>query len=102
MVATWMDAAEPASVAWYQRAMAARPDSVATLSEAEMPALVLWGEEDAMAPREEQDAMVDALRDARLSVIPRAGHLSAVENPPAVTPELAAFLMVVRRVNLEG
>jgi pimeloyl-ACP methyl ester carboxylesterase len=102
VVANWMDAAEPASVAWYQRAMAVRPDSIATLSEAEMPALVLWGEEDAMAPREEQDAMVDALRDAGMFVIPRAGHLSAVENPPAVTLELAAFLMAVRRVNLEG
>jgi pimeloyl-ACP methyl ester carboxylesterase len=102
VVTKWMDAAEPASVAWYQRSMAARPDSIATLSEADVPALVLWGDEDAMAPRAEQEAMVDALRDARLSVIPQVGHLSAVENPLAVTPELAAFLMVVRRVNLEG
>lgn len=101
-VTKWMYAAQPATVSWYQRAMAARPDSIDTLSEAEVPALILWGEEDAMAPRVEQDAMVDALRDARLSVIPRAGHLSAVENPTAVTPELADFLMAVRRVNLEG
>lgn len=102
VVANWMDAAEPASVAWYQRAMAARPDSIVTLSEADVPALVLWGEEDVMSPRAEQDAMVDALRDVRLAEITWAGHLSAVENPPAVTPELAAFLMAVRRVNLEG
>jgi pimeloyl-ACP methyl ester carboxylesterase len=102
VVANWMDAAEPASVAWYQRAMAARPDSIATLSEAEVPALILWGEEDAMASRAEQDAMVAALREARLAAIPQVGHLSAVEDPPAVTPELAAFLMAVRRVNLEG
>ena len=102
VVATWMDAAEPASVAWYQRAMAARPDSIATLSEAEMPALVLWGEEDVMAPEVEQDAMVAALRDARLAVITKSGHLSAVENPSIVTREVVDFVSMVRRVNLEG
>ena len=102
VVATWMDAAEPDSVAWYQQAMAARPDSIATLSEAEMPALVLWGEEDVMAPEVEQDAMVAALRDARLAVIPKSGHLSAVENPSIVTREVVDFVSMVRRVNLEG
>lgn len=102
MVATWMDAADPASVAWYQRAMAARPDSIATLSEAEVPALILWGEEDAMAPRVEQDAMVAALREARLAAIPQVGHLSAVEDPPSVTREVVDFVSMVRRVNLDG
>jgi pimeloyl-ACP methyl ester carboxylesterase len=102
VVATWMDAAEPSSVAWYQRAMAARPDSRATVSEAELPALILWGEEDQMSSREEQEVMLNALRDARISVIPQAGHLSAVENPEPVTHELVEFLAAVRRVNAEG
>lgn len=102
VVATWMDAAEAASVAWYQRAMAVRPDSIATLSEAEVPALVLWGEEDAMAPEGEQNAMVAALRDARLAVIPKSGHLSAVEAPSMVTREVVDFVSMVRRVNIEG
>lgn len=102
VVANWMDAAEPASVAWYQRAMAARPDSLATLSESEVPALVLWGDEDVMSPRAEQDAMVTSLRDARWAAIPRAGHLSAIEDPQPVALELVAFLSIVRRVNLDG
>ena len=102
VVTTWMDAAQPASVAWYQRAMAVRPDSIATLSEAEVPALVLWGEEDVMAPEVEQDAMVAVLRNARLAVIPKSGHLSAVENPSMVTREVVDFVSMVRRVNLEG
>lgn len=102
MLTTWMDAAEPASVAWYQRAMAARPDYVAALSEVQMPALVLWGEEDVMAPRGEQDAMVASLRHASLAVIPQAGHLSAVEDPPTVTREVVDFVSMVRRVNLDG
>lgn len=101
-VANWMDAAEPASVAWYQRAMAARPDSIATLSEAQVPALILWGDEDVMSPRAEQDAMAEVLRDARMVVIPGAGHLTAVESASAVTDALAGFLNLLRYANLDG
>lgn len=102
VVANWMDAAEPVSVAWYQRAMAARPDSIATLREIELPALILWGAEDQMSPREEQETMLNALRDARIAVIPQAGHLSAIENPGPVTDELVDFLAAVGRINAEG
>lgn len=102
VVANWMDAAEPASVAWYQRAMAARPDSIATLSEAQVPALILWGDEDVMSPQVEQDAMVGVLRDARFAVVPESGHLSAVENPLAVTREVVDFVSMIRRANVEG
>ena len=44
-----VEAAPPAAAAWAQRAMAARPDSLDTLRAADVPALVLWGEEDALA-----------------------------------------------------
>lgn len=101
-VGAWMDAADPASVAWYQRAMAARPDSLGTLRECGLPALVVWGVEDSMAPRVEQEIMVEALQDARLEVIPRAGHLSAVENPEEVSRTLVDFLTAVRRSTVDG
>lgn len=101
-VTEWMDAAEPASVTWYQRAMAARPDSIATLGEAQMPALILWGDEDVMSPRAEQNAMVEAQRDARMVVIPGAGHLTAVESASAVTDALVEFLNLLRHANLDG
>lgn len=101
-VVEWLDAVAPETVAWYQRAMARRQDSFDTLRWCEIPALVIWGDEDVMSPVEEQEAMVDALRDARLAVIPQAGHLSAIENPEAVTRSLVEFLTAVRRVNLEG
>ena len=63
---------------------------------------MLWGEEDSMSDRGEQDLMVDALRDARFASIVRVGHLSAIENPEAVTAELVAFADAVRRSTLDG
>lgn len=94
----WIEEADPAGVAWAQRAMAARPDSHADLAALTVPALVLWGEEDGLAPRAEQDSMVAALRDARVVEVPGCGHLSAVEAPEAVVAALVAFLGDVRRL----
>ncbi len=101
-VRRWMETVDPATVAWYQRAMAARPDSLETLRESEIPILVVWGEEDAMAPEAEQRSMVQVLREGRLAVIPNAGHLAAIENPDSVARELVDFLGAVRRVTNDG
>jgi pimeloyl-ACP methyl ester carboxylesterase len=73
--------ATPAAVAWAQRAMAARPDSMAALAELTVPALVLVGEEDTVTPLADAEAMAAALRDAVLTVVPGVGHLSALEAP---------------------
>jgi pimeloyl-ACP methyl ester carboxylesterase len=94
----WIEEADPAGVAWAQRAMAARPESFADLASLNVPALVLWGDEDALAPRAEQELMVEALRDARAVEIPGSGHLSAVEDPGAVVAALVPFLEDVRRL----
>jgi pimeloyl-ACP methyl ester carboxylesterase len=88
--------ADPAGVAWVQRAMAARPDSHADLAGLAVPALVVWGELDTISPREEQDSMLAALRDSRFVPVPGAGHLSAVEDPAAVAAALVGFLDDVR------
>jgi pimeloyl-ACP methyl ester carboxylesterase len=94
----WIEEADPAGVAWAQRAMAARPESFADLAALTVPALVLWGDEDTLAPRAEQELMLDALRDARAVEIPGSGHLSAVEDPAAVVAALVSFLDDVRRL----
>jgi len=101
-VETWMRTADPMTVAWYQRAMADRPDSVQTLSSVDVPALVLWGEEDVMSPAAEQRIMLDVLRDARSASIPGAGHLSAIEQPEPVARELVDFLTRVQRAGISG
>ncbi len=94
----WIEEADPTGVAWAQRAMAARPDSRADLEAFTGPALVVWGTEDAISSRSEQDSMVEALRDVALVEIPGAGHLAAVEAPGAVAAALVAFLDQVRRL----
>jgi len=99
-VGGWIREADPAGVAFAQRAMAARPDSLADLAALAVPGLVLWGEQDAISPRAEQDAMVEAMRDARLVTVPDSGHLSAVEAPEATAAALIAFLRDVERLPL--
>jgi pimeloyl-ACP methyl ester carboxylesterase len=82
----------PAGVAAAQRGMARRPDSTPTLAAISCPALVVVGEEDGLTPPAEAEAMARGLRGAKLARIPRAGHLSNVENAEAFDAALDAFL----------
>lgn len=85
-------ACPPAAAAWAQRAMAARPDSLETLAGTDVPALVVRGAEDALATREDAEAMVAALQRGRLVVLEGAGHLTALEVPDDLTAALRGFL----------
>jgi pimeloyl-ACP methyl ester carboxylesterase len=87
-----VQAAPGPAVAWAQRAMAARPDSFDTLRAFDRPALVVVGDEDQLSPVADAQAMADALPQARLAVLPEAGHLTAVETPEAFNAEVAGFL----------
>jgi len=88
----WLASADGRSVAWYQRAMAARPDSTGILTGFTAPSLVLWGAEDALSPAEEQSLMTRALPDVREVVVPRVGHLANVEAPEIVSAAIVDFL----------
>lgn len=88
----WLASADGRSIAWYQRAMAHRPDSVPVLAGFTDPALVLWGEEDTLSPAPEQAVMVRALPDPTEVVIPGAGHLANVETPAPVAQAIVDFL----------
>ncbi|HEV7647896.1 MAG TPA: alpha/beta hydrolase [Actinophytocola sp.] len=82
----------PAAVAWAQRAMAARPDSLDVLREADIPALVLRGEEDALIPRDEAAAMAAALPKATFVELAGAGHLAPLEIPDEFAGALGNWL----------
>ncbi|MGW3039180.1 alpha/beta fold hydrolase [Kitasatospora sp. NPDC001159] len=84
-------AAPPASVAWAQRAMAARPDSLDVLAGLRVPLSVVAGAQDALVAPEEAERMLRARPDAELTVVPGVGHLSALEAP-------GAFDAAVRRL----
>ncbi len=81
-----------AGIAGAQRAMAARLDSTDLLPQLNMPALILVGEEDTLTPPSEAEKMAAALPNARLEVIPHAGHLSNMEEPEIFNAHVLAFL----------
>jgi len=60
-----------------------------------VPALVLVGADDVATPPIRAERLAAALPNARLHVIPGAGHLSAVEAPAEVIREISEFLPLV-------
>ena len=87
----WIRNQGSAGVAWAQRAMAARPDRTGVLTGFEPPALVLVGDEDRVTPLAAAQHLESALPSAMLVVVPRAGHLSSIENPEPVAAALDAL-----------
>ena len=57
-----------------------------------MPALIVVGEEDTLTPVAEAEKMAKVIPTAELVVIPRAGHLSNLEQPPSFNAALNNFL----------
>jgi pimeloyl-ACP methyl ester carboxylesterase len=58
-----------------------RPDSTPLLSSIEFPTLIIGGAEDTIIPVTEAQAMHKAVPGSSLVVLPRAGHLSNLEDP---------------------
>lgn len=87
-----VQSAPPGAVAWAQRAMAGRPDSFETLAALKVPLLVLVGEEDELSTPADAELMARAVPDGRLEIIPKAGHLSAIEQPEAFNAAVAEWL----------
>ncbi|MBX3131849.1 MAG: alpha/beta fold hydrolase [Gemmatimonadaceae bacterium] len=73
-------------------AMRTRADSTPTLATITVPTLVLCGDEDALTPVKESEAMHAAISGSQLAIIPGAGHASCVEHPAAFNALLASFL----------
>ena len=74
------------------RAMADRPDSVALLPEIACPTLVLVGELDQGTPPADARLMAERIPGARLVILPKAGHLSNLEQPEAFDRALLSFV----------
>lgn len=89
-------AADPATLAWAQQAIAARPDSTDVLRAARIPAVVIAGAEDELVSGADSRQVADTLPQARLITIPGAGHLQPVETPEAVTAALLDLLGACR------
>lgn len=94
-------AADPAALAWAQRAIAARPDSTDVLRAARVPATVIAGAEDELVSADESRHVADALADARLITVAEAGHLQPLEAPEAVTAALSHLLAKITEIGTE-
>ena len=82
----------PEDVAQVQRGMAERPDSVDTLKNINVPALLITGEEDTLTGVNEAELMRQHIAGSQMRVIPKAGHYSAWEQPEDATGLLRQFL----------
>ena len=75
-----------------QRAIIGRVDSRPSLAAIRCPTLVIVGDADKVTPRELAEELAHGIRGAELRVIDNAGHLSALEQPEAVSEALLAHL----------
>jgi pimeloyl-ACP methyl ester carboxylesterase len=75
-----------------QQAIIDRPDSRPHLAKIAVPTLVLAGDKDGVTPPDRAKEMADAIRQARLTIIRNAGHLSTLEQPAAVARALSQWL----------
>ncbi|HWD01468.1 MAG TPA: alpha/beta fold hydrolase [Amycolatopsis sp.] len=88
----YIDEQPPAGVAWAARAMRTRPDSLAALREADVPGLVIVGEQDTLTPPSDASVTAGALADSTLVVLPGAGHLTPLEDPAGVVEAILGWL----------
>lgn len=75
-----------------QRAIMSRIDSRASLAAITCPTLVLCGREDSITPLEVHEEMTALVPRANLTIVEHSGHLSALEQPEAVSAALQTWL----------
>ncbi len=87
-----IEANTPAGVKSALGAMMTRQDSRRILGAIACPTLILVGDEDALTPPSDSEALHAAVDGSELVTIPRAGHLSNLEQPDAFNAALGRFL----------
>jgi 3-oxoadipate enol-lactonase len=87
-----ISATSPQGIAAASLGMAERPDATPLLPNIETPSLLIVGEDDGISTPKEMQTIADAMPNARLEVIPEAGHMSPLENPEPVNAAIREFL----------
>jgi len=72
--------------------LAARADATGLLREVRVPTLFVVGEEDGVSPPAEMQEMHEQVPGSSFVKVPRAGHLSNLEDPAAFNASLREFL----------
>lgn len=63
----------------------------------QVAALIMCGDSDRVTPKGHSELLVEQLPDAKLVIVPDAGHLALMERPEAVNEHLRAFLRLCAR-----
>lgn len=83
---------KPVNIAGNFQTLAGRDDITDRLPEIHKPTLILHGDADVAIPMERAEVMASKLPDARLVVVPGAGHAANLSHPEPVNEALHAFL----------
>jgi pimeloyl-ACP methyl ester carboxylesterase len=87
-----MAATPAAGVANGSRALAGRPDSLATLRTIDVPTLLVWGREDQLTGLDIAETFAREIPGSRLELIEGAGHVPPMERPEEFARAMASFL----------
>ena len=60
-----------------------------------VPTLLIWGDRDSLASRDQQDRLLAAIPGSRLEVYPAAGHSPNWEQPARVAADVVAFVHAI-------
>jgi pimeloyl-ACP methyl ester carboxylesterase len=71
----------------------AESDTTDLLPTIDVPTLLLWGDDDRRSPFDVAEGFRSAIPDAELEVIPRAGHVSNMEQPEAFDAHVRRFCL---------
>jgi 3-oxoadipate enol-lactonase len=80
------------SIAGTLLALASRTDTTESLQHISIPTLILVGEKDTLTPPAAARSMHERIPGSELRIIPRAGHMSNLENPGIFNDALLSFL----------
>jgi 3-oxoadipate enol-lactonase len=96
-VRTMIEGNQMSGIAGDLMAMAERPDSVPFLQQIICPTQIIVGELDVPTPPSDARLMAERIPNARLAVIPGAGHLSNLEQPESFNEAIRSFGLTLTR-----
>jgi len=90
----------PAEVTYGDFQACDRFDRMNEISRIDLPTLLVCGEDDALTPVKYSQYMKERIRNARIVVIPDAGHSVMLEKPEELNNVLRSFLAELRLSHL--
>lgn len=91
---------DPVGVKGCILAMLSRTDTTHILEQINIPTLIISGSLDKITPPKLMRDMHEKIKDSEFAVVPRAAHISPVENPGFVNNVIEGFLK--RRIRMEN